>query len=135
MGKRLGPALAHSDGFGRLRDEIVRLARPGPDDVVVDVGAGTGLLTLAFAPTVAKVWAVDISAVMPGHLAMKAATAGLANVETAPANAVSLPLADGSASLVLSNHCYHHLSDEDKERGIVEVCVCCDREAASSSGT
>lgn len=113
--------LARSDGFERLRDEIVRLSRPGPDDVVVDVGAGTGLLTLAFAPYVAKVWAIDISAEMLDHLAMKAATADLANIETAPANAIRLPLADGSASLVVSNYCYHHLSDEDKERGILEV--------------
>lgn len=97
------------------------LLGPGPDDVVVDVGAGTGLLTLALAPCVAKVWAVDISAAMLDYLAMKAATADLDNVETALANAVSLPLADGSASLVVSNYCYHHLSDEDKEQGIVGV--------------
>ena len=115
--------LARSDGFERLRDEIIRLARPGPDDVGVDVGAGTGLLTLALAlaPCVAKVWAVNISAPMLDYLAMKAATADLDNVETALANAVSLPLADGSASLVVSNYCYHHLSDEDKEQGIVDV--------------
>lgn len=113
--------LASSDGFERLRDEIVRLARPRPDDVVVDVGAGTGLLTLALAPCVAKVWAVDISTAMLEYLATKASTAELANVETAPANAIRLPLADGSASLVVSNYCYHHLSDDDKERGLVEV--------------
>lgn len=113
--------LARSVGFERLRDEIVRLARPGRDDVVVDVGAGTGLLTLALAPRVGEVWAIDISAAMLDHLGMKAAAADLVNVETAPANAVSLPLADGSASLVVSNYCYHHLCDEDKERGIVEL--------------
>lgn len=113
--------LACSEGFERLRDEIVRLARPEPDDVVVDVGAGTGLLTLALAPRVAKVWAIDISEAMLDHLAVKAADADITNVETTPANAVSLPLADGSASLVVSNYCYHHLSDDDKERGLVEV--------------
>jgi ubiquinone/menaquinone biosynthesis C-methylase UbiE len=113
--------LASSEGFERLRDEIARLAQPRRDDVVVDVGAGTGLLTLALAPRVAKVWAVDISDAMLEHLTMKAATAELANVEIAPANAVNLPLADGSASLVVSNYCYHHLSDEDKERGLVEL--------------
>src|SRR5579884_348155 len=113
--------LASSEGFERLRDEIVRLARPTRDDVVVDVGAGTGLLTLTLAPRVAKVWAIDISPAMLAHLAMKAATAELANVETAAANAVRLPLANGSASLVVSNYCYHHLSDEDKELGLVEV--------------
>ncbi len=99
----------------------MHLAAPIPDDVVVDVGAGTGLLTLALAPRVAKVWAVDISEEMLDHLAMKATTAKVTNVETLPANAVSLPLADESASLVVSNYCYHHLSDADKERAIAEV--------------
>ncbi len=113
--------LAGSEGFERLRDQIVRLARPGPDDVVVDVGAGTGLLTLALAPSVAKVWAIDISPAMLDHLATKAASAELANVQTAPANAVRLPLADGSATVVVSNYCYHHLSDDDKARGLREV--------------
>jgi SAM-dependent methyltransferase len=32
-----------------------------------------------------------------------------------------LPLADASATLVVSNYCYHHLSDDDKERGLREV--------------
>ncbi|MBV9417764.1 MAG: class I SAM-dependent methyltransferase [Solirubrobacterales bacterium] len=113
--------LARSDGFEQLRDEIVRLARPRPDDVVVDVGAGTGLLTLALAPRVARVLAIDISAAMLDYLEMKTEAADLDNVQTALANAVDLPLEDGSASLVVSNYCYHHLSDDDKERAIVDV--------------
>jgi len=113
--------LARSAGFQRLRDEIVRLADPRPEDVVVDVGAGTGLLTLALAPTVAKVWAIDISAPMLDYLATKAASGELTNVETAAANAVSLPLVDGAVSLAVSNYCYHHLSDADKVRGIGEI--------------
>jgi SAM-dependent methyltransferase len=30
-------------------------------------------------------------------------------------------LVDGAASLVVSNYCYHHLSDAEKERGIAEA--------------
>lgn len=36
--------VARGAGFRALRDRIVELAAPRPDDVVVDVGAGTGLL-------------------------------------------------------------------------------------------
>src|SRR5579884_990865 len=113
--------LARSDGFQRLRDQIVRIAAPQPEDVVVDVGAGTGLLTLALAPLVARVWAIDVSPAMVDYLTTKAASGELDNVEAATATAVSLPLVDGAASLVVSNYCYHHLSDADKERGLAEV--------------
>lgn len=113
--------LARTDGFQDLRDEIIRRAQPRPDDVAVDVGAGTGLLTLALAPRVAKVWAIDISAAMIDYLTTKAGSGELDNVEAATATAVSLPLVDGAATLVVSNYCYHHLSDPEKERGIAEV--------------
>ena len=113
--------LARTTGFRSLRDQIVALAQPSSDDVVVDVGAGTGLLTLALAPQVDKVWAIDVSAAMIDYLTTKAASAELDNVETATATAISLPLVDGSASLVVSNYCFHHLADADKERGIAEA--------------
>jgi ubiquinone/menaquinone biosynthesis C-methylase UbiE len=113
--------VARSDAFGALRDDIVRLAEPLPSDVVVDLGAGTGLLTLALAPDVERVWAVDISRPMCDYLGTKAASAGYDNVETVAASVISLPLADGFADLVVSNYCLHHLSDEDKVRALNEV--------------
>jgi ubiquinone/menaquinone biosynthesis C-methylase UbiE len=58
---------------------------------------------------------------MLDYLAAQAADAELSNVQTATANATSLPLAEGSASLVVSNYCFHHLSDADKERAMREV--------------
>jgi len=51
---------------------------------------------------------------MNEYLRVKAASAGLGNLETALASAVSLPLVDASADLVVSNYCLHHLADADK---------------------
>jgi ubiquinone/menaquinone biosynthesis C-methylase UbiE len=113
--------LARTPGFQRLRDRIISLARPHEDDVVLDVGAGTGLLTLAIAPTVSKVWAIDISPAMLEYLGTKASSGELENVTTTTATAASLPLMDKSVSLVVSNYCYHHLSDDDKQRAIAEA--------------
>jgi ubiquinone/menaquinone biosynthesis C-methylase UbiE len=113
--------LARTPGFQQLRDRIITLATPQAEDVVADVGAGTGLLTLAIAPMVEKVWAVDIAPSMLDYLATKAASGGLENVETANATAASLPLMDGAISLVVSNYCYHHLSDDDKRRAVREA--------------
>ena len=47
---------------------IVRAARVGPDDVVVEVGPGLGSLTLALLPQVSHVVAVEIDPVLAGAL-------------------------------------------------------------------
>ena len=114
-------AVARSDGFQDLRERILDAAAPQAREVAVDVGAGTGLLTLAVAERAARVWAIDISAAMCDYLRTKAASAALDNVEPAVANAVSLPIIDGAADLVVSNYCFHHLSDGDKTLALAEA--------------
>jgi ubiquinone/menaquinone biosynthesis C-methylase UbiE len=113
--------VARAAAFQDLRDRILGLARPTANDVAVDVGAGTGLLTLPLAEIVDAVWAVDISERMCEYLRAKAASAGISNLHTVVMSAVSLPLADGSADLVVSNYCFHHLSDPDKGRALSEA--------------
>ena len=54
-------AVAQTPGFVALRDGILTRAALGASDTVVDLGAGTGLLTLPAARRAARVWAVDIS--------------------------------------------------------------------------
>ena len=113
--------IARSAGFQALRDRILELAQPQPGDRVVDIGAGTGLLTLPLAEQTAHVWAIDIAPAMCEYLRTKAASAELENVDVAVASAVSLPLVDASAELVVSNYCFHHLDDAGKERALREA--------------
>ena len=114
-------AVARRPAFQDLRDRILARALPRSADEAVDVGCGTGLLTLALAEQVKRVWAVDISPAMCEYLRAKAASAELENVRPAVASAVSLPLVDESTDLVVSNYCFHHLSDSDKRHALAEV--------------
>jgi ubiquinone/menaquinone biosynthesis C-methylase UbiE len=113
--------LAQTPGFRRLRSRILARARPTPTDAVVDIGAGTGLLALGIAPVVSDVRAVDISPAMTRYLRSRTEQLGLDNVEPITATAIDLPMADCSATVVVSNYVYHHLGDADKERGLAEA--------------
>jgi ubiquinone/menaquinone biosynthesis C-methylase UbiE len=110
-----------SEAFLAIRDRIVELAQPRRDDCVVDLGAGTGLLALALAPSVRELVAVDISERMLGRLDDAAVADGVHNVETLVADLRRLPLADESATLVVSNYAFHHLDDAGKELALAET--------------
>ena len=113
--------IARSPGFGRLAHSILELASLGPDDVALDIGSGTGLLTLPAAASSRRVWALDISPAMAEYLRAKTASAEIDNVEIVVGSAVSLPLVDQCVDVVISNYCLHHLDDEGKRRALAEA--------------
>lgn len=113
--------VADTPAFQRLAAAVVERAAPAPDDRVVDLGSGTGLLALALAPDVGHVVAVDASAAMLARLEEKMQAARLRNVEPLVADLRSLPLADETATLVVSNYAFHHLDDPAKELALGEA--------------
>jgi len=113
--------IARLPGFQDLRDRILDAADPQADDVVVDIGAGTGLLALSLAGRVRSVWAIDISSSMLDYLDAKAESAEVDNIRCAVASAASLPLVDASVDLAVSNYCFHHLDDAGKVRALSEA--------------
>ena len=114
-------AVSRSAGFQDLRDRILEAAEIKADDEVLDLGAGTGLLTLPSAATASRVWAVDISQGMLSYLETKARSAKLDNIELVMASVVSIPLVDGSIDVAISNYCFHHLPAEGKMTALAEV--------------
>ena len=113
--------MARSPGFLALRDRILELARLRARDCLLDVGAGTGLLALAAAPRVERVFALDVSPAMCGHLERKLTRLGVDNAEVVVNSATALPLADGGVDVVVSNYCFHHLRDREKARALAQI--------------
>jgi ubiquinone/menaquinone biosynthesis C-methylase UbiE len=113
--------VATTEAFLTIRDRLMELAEPRADDRVIDLGAGTGLLSLALAPRVQELVAVDISQRMLERLDDTAIANGIYNIQTVVANLRRLPLADESATLVVSNYAFHHLDDSGKELALAEA--------------
>ena len=93
--------------------EVVLLRDLGLNDrsTLVDLGAGTGTLALAFAPHCRRVVAVEVSSAMLDVLNAKAAQLGVENVECVRAGFLSYEHRGDAANFVYSRNALHHLPD------------------------
>ena len=78
---------------------------------LVDLGAGTGTLTLAAAPLCQRVVAVDASPEMLTRLREKAERLGIGNVECVQGGFLTYEYRGERADFVYSRNALHHLSD------------------------
>ena len=100
--------------FEQLLEGMLKIAEPRPADACVDLGAGTGFVTMALAPLTSSVLAVDISGAMASALAARAQQDGLGNVSTQVGDLKEFNLPPSSIDLVVSSYALHHLVDADK---------------------
>ena len=84
-----------------------------PDMTALDYGCGTGLLSLALAPRVRRLVAVDSSPGMLDVLSQKLAAGGIANVDVLLSDFSDGPLPPGPFNLVVSAMTLHHVADVD----------------------
>jgi ubiquinone/menaquinone biosynthesis C-methylase UbiE len=82
-----------------------------PDDLVLDVAAGTGHVARGFAPQVRAVVAVDTTPAMLEAGWIEAKRAALRNIVLMQADAAALPFMDGSFDVVVSRFALHHFED------------------------
>jgi ubiquinone/menaquinone biosynthesis C-methylase UbiE len=82
-----------------------------PDDIVLDVAAGTGHVARGFAPRVRAVMAVDTTRAMLDAGWIEAKRGALRNIVFMEADAAALPFMDGSFDVVVSRFAIHHFED------------------------
>ncbi len=103
-----------SPGFELVRAAVIDAAEVTKYDKVVDLGAGTGFLALAFAPLAEEVLAVDISEQMLRVL-MERAVATSQPVRRLARDLERFDLERESVDVVVSSYALHHLSDASKQ--------------------
>lgn len=113
--------VADTPAFERLAQRVLALSSLKKTDVVVDLGAGTGLVTIPAARLAARVIAVDYSEMMLRRLRARTREVSLVNVECVQADLRRLPIRDESVDVVMSSYAFHHLSHEAKELALTEA--------------
>src|SRR5258705_12726254 len=89
-----------------IRDEaalrlLVDTSGAGPDDTVLDVACGPGLVVCAFAEVVRHATGIDLTPAMLERARALAHEEGLANVSWQVGDVLPLPFADASFSVVV----------------------------------
>src|SRR3990172_1478725 len=105
-----------------IRKKLVARAAPAPGDNVLDVGCGTGTLAIALRAKAGEgeVHGIDASPEMIEVARAKAAKAG-SEIDFRLALIEEIPYPAASFDLVTSSLMLHHLPDELKQRGFVEI--------------
>jgi len=90
---------------------IVAAADPGPDDTVLDIACGGGLVAGAFAPLVRHVIGLDATPAMLDEARRAAAQKNLANTTWDQGDVTTLPYPDGAFTIVVTRFSFHHFLD------------------------
>ena len=114
------PAITDEDALKM----IVAAARPGPDDRLLDVACGPGLVVCAFAPHVREATGIDMTPAMLERARRLSAEKGLTNVGWQYGDVHSLPYDEASFTIVTTRFSFHHFLDPTAVlREMVRVCA------------
>jgi SAM-dependent methyltransferase len=103
---------------------IVEAARPTPNDRLLDVACGPGLVVCAFAPHVREATGIDMTPAMLDRARKLAESKRVSNVIWRQGDVYSLPFDDGSFTIVTTRFSFHHFLDPATVlREMVRVCA------------
>jgi ubiquinone/menaquinone biosynthesis C-methylase UbiE len=103
---------------------IVETASPRPDDSVLDVACGPGLVVCAFAPHVHRATGIDLTPAILEQARKAAGQRDLHNVAWDRGDVYALPYDDGSFSIIITRYSFHNLLDPlSALREMARVCA------------
>jgi ArsR family transcriptional regulator len=102
-------ALHYSDAD--IEKAVLQAAGPGPFDLVLDFGTGTGRMLTLFAPRARRVEGIDLSHQMLTVARSNLEEGDIGNASVRHGDATSAPYADRTASLVIIHQVLHFLDD------------------------
>jgi SAM-dependent methyltransferase len=103
---------------------VVELSGAGPEDTVLDVACGPGLIVVAFARVVKHATGIDLTPAMLERARAYATEQGVTNVTWQQGDVLPLPYPDASFSIVTSRFAFHHFLDPFAVlREMVRVCA------------
>jgi ubiquinone/menaquinone biosynthesis C-methylase UbiE len=103
---------------------IIDAARPGPDDTLLDLACGGGIVVCAFAPHVRHATGIDATPAMLERARALAGEKGIANVSWQEGEVEHLPYPDGAFTIVVTRFAMHHFLDPAAVfREMVRVCA------------
>jgi ubiquinone/menaquinone biosynthesis C-methylase UbiE len=112
---------AHSnDEANRL---LIEMAQVGPDDTVLDVACGPGLVACALAEVARHVTGLDLTPAMIEQAQARQRSRGLTNLTWLVGDAVPLLFPDAAFSVVVTRYSFHHfLEPREVLAEMVRVC-------------
>ena len=102
---------------------VIETAGIGPEDTVLDVACGPGLITCAVARVARHVTGIDITPAMIEEARKRQQSMGLTNMEWRVGDVLPLPFPGSSFSAVITRYSFHHfLEPEAVLTEMVRVC-------------
>src|SRR5215469_12824488 len=110
-----------SPALSGVTTAVLGAAAVRPGDAVLDLGCGTGQISLPLAAEGAEVVGIDVSPSMANRLQAEAGRRGLRSVSAVAVPIEKLALQPETFDLIVSSYALHHLRDAEKAR-LVQAC-------------
>lgn len=101
----------HAGGKDALLDLMAACAQPRPEDILLDVACGPGIISCFFAKRVGRVVGVDMVPAMLDCAKRLQTERGLRNIEWKLGRSTALPFAEETFDCVLTRFSFHHYLD------------------------